>query len=43
MKDEISALDENETFEYTKLPASANLIGGKWVYTVNRDSDCEER
>ena len=43
MKDEISALDENETFEYTKLPAGANLIGGKWVYTVKRDSDGEER
>ena len=27
MKDEISALDENETFEYTKLPAGENLIG----------------
>ena len=43
MKDKISALDENETFEYTKLPAGANLIGGKWVYTVKRDSDGEER
>ena len=37
MKDEISVLGENETFEYT------NLIGGKWVYTVKRDSDGEER
>ena len=43
MKDEISALNENETFEYTNLPAIANLIGGKWVYTVKRDSDGEER
>ena len=32
--------------EYTKLPAGylfANLIGGKWVYTVKKDSDGEER
>ena len=31
MKDKISALDENENFEYTKLPAGANLIGGIYV------------
>ena len=43
MKNKISALDENETFEYRKLPTGANLIGGKWVYTVKRDSDVEER
>ena len=44
MKDEISALDENETFEYTKLPAGANLIGengsvlSKEIQMVRKDT-----
>ena len=43
MKDEISTLNENETFKYMKLPVGANLIGEKWVYTIKSDSNGEER
>lgn len=43
MKEEITALQENDTFEYTTLPDGKNLIGGKWVYAVKLGPSGEEK
>ena len=34
MVDEITALKENQTFEYTTLPEGRKTVGGRWVYAL---------
>ena len=39
MKEEISSLKENDTYEVSTLPEGKASVGGKWVYTTNRDQN----
>lgn len=34
MKEEIKALEDNNTYELTPIPEGRSVVGGKWVYTV---------
>ncbi|KAK3881424.1 hypothetical protein Pcinc_014144 [Petrolisthes cinctipes] len=34
MKEEVNALNENDTYELVPLPEGKTVIGGKWVYAV---------
>jgi len=43
MKDEFDALVENDTFELTDVPSDRLVVGGKWVYTVKREQNGQER
>ena len=43
MTDEMQSLNENETFEFTKLPKDRKLIGGRWVYAVKIGPNYEEK
>ncbi|GFN74028.1 hypothetical protein PoB_000053400 [Plakobranchus ocellatus] len=42
MNDEISALEENGTFECTTLPPGRNAVGGRWVFDVKTNAKGEE-
>ena len=42
MKDEMSALRENDTFELVPLPEGRKSVGGRWVFTVKTDKNGEE-
>lgn len=37
MKEELNAIEENETWELTDLPPNRKAIGSKWVYKTKRD------
>jgi len=37
--EEIHALEKNNTWEYTELPAGKKLVGCKWVFTVKHNAD----
>ncbi|KAF3772145.1 Retrovirus-related Pol polyprotein from transposon TNT 1-94 [Nymphaea thermarum] len=39
MKEEIEALDRNQTWEVVDIPEAAHLVGSKWVYTVKYKPD----
>ena len=39
MKEEISALKKNETWNLSFLPSGVFLISCKWVYKMKRKSD----
>jgi hypothetical protein len=39
MKKEIEALKENDTYKLVELPHGAEIIGGKWVYTLKETAD----
>ena len=39
METEMKALNDNETYELTKLPKGEHLVGGKWVYALKEGSD----
>lgn len=41
MKDEMSALRENQTFEITPLPEDRSAIGSRWVYTIKNGPNGE--
>ena len=43
MKDEINALEENNTYELTPLPEGRTVVGGKWVYAINLGPDNTEK
>ena len=43
MKEEMTALYENETFQITPLPEGRNVVGGRWVYAVKVGPNGEER
>ena len=32
MKEEMSALEDNNTFDLVKLPEDKTVVGGRWVY-----------
>ena len=38
MKDEIRALEENETFVLTPVPEDRKIVGGRWVYALKEDN-----
>ncbi|GFO16134.1 CCHC-type Zinc finger, nucleic acid binding protein a [Plakobranchus ocellatus] len=42
MIDEMSALEENGTFECTTLPPGRNAVGGRWVFNVKTNAKGEE-
>ncbi|GFO29533.1 transposon ty1-lr3 Gag-Pol polyprotein [Plakobranchus ocellatus] len=42
MNDEMSALEENGTFECTTLPPGRNAVGGRWVFNVKTNAKGEE-
>jgi hypothetical protein len=37
MREELKAIEDNDTWELTSLPANHRAIGLKWVYKVNRN------
>ncbi|KAM2584344.1 hypothetical protein TB2_045337 [Malus domestica] len=39
MKDEISALHTQQTWDLVPFPSGKNLVGCKWVYQVKKNSD----
>ncbi|XP_057251322.1 uncharacterized mitochondrial protein AtMg00820-like [Beta vulgaris subsp. vulgaris] len=39
MNEELSALEENHTWNIVDLPAGKNVIGCKWLYKVKYNSD----
>ncbi|CAB3997356.1 Retrovirus-related Pol poly from transposon TNT 1-94 [Paramuricea clavata] len=39
MKEEISSLKENDTYELSTLPEGKASVGGKWVYTTKQDQN----
>lgn len=39
MKDELSSLEDNNTWKITTLPPGKHTIGNKWVYKVKRKSN----
>lgn len=39
MKAEIEAIEQNNTWELTKLPHGSKSIGLKWVYKLKKDAD----
>ena len=43
MKDEIDALEENNTYELTPLPEGRTVVGGKWVYAIKLGPDNTEK
>ncbi|PIK39827.1 hypothetical protein BSL78_23335 [Apostichopus japonicus] len=43
MKDEMSALRENDTFELNPLPEGRKVVGGRWVYAVKLGPNDEEQ
>ena len=43
MKEEIRALEENDTYELTPLPEGRSPVGGRWVYTVKLGPNNEEK
>ena len=43
MNGEIQALKDNETFELSLLPKNHNVVGGRWVYTIQSGPNNEEK
>ncbi|RXN30671.1 Retrovirus-related Pol poly from transposon TNT 1-94 [Labeo rohita] len=43
MDKEMKSLEENKTFTLTQLPQGKQPVGGRWVYTLKRDSDGSEK
>ena len=43
MKEEMLALNDNNTYSVTDLPKGKNLVGSKWVYSVKLGSNNEEK
>ena len=41
MKEEIHAIEKNDTWELTMLPKGQKAIGIKWVYKIKRNADGE--
>jgi hypothetical protein len=39
MIDELTSIEENETWSFSDLPPGHKLIGLKWVYKLKRDAD----
>lgn len=39
MKEEMSSLKENDTFELVTLPKDKNTVGGRWVYALKENAD----
>ena len=39
MEREMESIEENETWELTRLPPGQKIIGLKWVYKLKRDAD----
>ena len=42
MDDEMSSLNENDTYTLVELPRGKNCIGGRWVYSVKAGPEEEE-
>ena len=38
MKNEVDALNENDTWKLVSMPKDRKVVGGKWVYKIKRDS-----
>ena len=43
MMEEMSALEENNTFEVSSLPENRKVIGGRWVFAVKLGPNNEEK
>lgn len=43
MDKEMKSLKENQTFTLTQLPQGKQPVGGRWVYTLKRDTDGSEK
>ena len=43
MKEEMTALKDNNTYELTKLPEGRTLIKGRWVYAIKISPNTEEK
>jgi len=39
MAQEISTLEDNDTWEYTSLPSGKRALGCKWVYKITYHAD----
>ncbi|XP_059285828.1 uncharacterized mitochondrial protein AtMg00820-like [Lycium ferocissimum] len=39
MEEELSALEDNHTWNLISKPAEASIIGSKWIYSVKKKSD----
>ena len=42
MKNEMQALEENDTFELVSLPEGKQMVGSKWVYAIKTDKNGDE-
>jgi len=42
MDEEISALKENNTYEFTPLPENRSVVGGRWVFSIKLGPNGEE-
>ena len=43
MKEEMSSLKENDTYELMQLPEGRSAVGGRWVYTVKSSPNSDEK
>lgn len=39
MDEEMQSLQDNVTFTLTTLPKGKNVVGGKWVYALKKNTD----
>lgn len=39
MKDELDAMDANNTWSVVPLPAGKNIVGCRWVYQIKSDAN----
>ncbi len=39
MDEEMQSLKENGTFTLTNLPVGKEVVGGKWVYAIKKNSE----
>lgn len=43
MQEEMTSLEENDTYTLTELPPGKRAVGGKWVYALKTDIDGSEK
>ena len=43
MQEELQALKENDTYDLITLPNGRNALAGRWVYTIKKGPDDDDR